>query len=346
MPDTPTPLLNPLRSLVGLRGVDTTAQSWVNDLPGLSTELVTSLSQPSDVLGLTDTQTTPTAAVWEGVHRNAYERLVSESLLLLSENYDFQPVIARTLEPSRVRPFVTLPAQDGLFVASLVTIPDSPNALINLRSLTVSVPVLPGNQAIQASVRVYDLDTQAQLYSANHAFNYGVNTIVLNQQYRTVFTEALRLVVLVNVSQMSLSALNVAWVSGNDCFLIEGKRTLDVVNLSASLIDEKPFVALDIEVTRSLDTLLPRLATDLRTAYAYLCGSLLMTEKLASPNLNVFTLTNLQFTERMESQLLTEFKRALRPVVRRLSNELQQQSAVTVPLATPNEITYRQGSYV
>ncbi|WP_080056874.1 hypothetical protein [Spirosoma aerolatum] len=336
--------LNAFRPLVGLRGVDDTASSWVNDLAGLSTELVGDLALPSDLLGGVSY---PEAAVWEGVHRNACERLQNEVLLQLSENYDFQPVIMRTLEPSRKRPFVTSPMQDGVFLATLVTIPHTPNATINLRSLTVSVPVLPGNQQVTASVRVYDLDAQSQLYAAPHAFDAGINTIELNESYRTVLMEPLQLVVMVDASQLSLHALNVCWNDcDNDGVLIEGKRTINPANLADTLLDEEIYIALDIEVTRSLDKLLPRYAKDMQTAYAYLCGSLLMTEKLGTPNLSVFTLSNAVFTERMESQLSNEFKRALRPIVRRISNDLLRKEALTVPTATPSEVTYISGSYV
>ncbi|MBN8824458.1 MULTISPECIES: hypothetical protein [unclassified Spirosoma] len=337
-------MLNAFRPLVGLRGVDNSASSWVNDLAGLSTELVGDLALPSDLL---DGDNSPESAVWESVHRNACERLQNEVLLQLSENYDFQPVIMRTLEPSRKRPFVTSSMQDGVFLATLVTIPYTPNATINLRSLTVSVPVLPGNQRVTASVRVYDLDAQSQLYAAPHEFDAGINTIELNETYRTVLMEPLQLVVMVDASHLPLHALNVCWnACDNDCALIEGRRTINPANLAGTLLDEEIYIALDIEVTRSLDKLLPRYAKDMQAAYCYLCGSLLMTEKLATPNLSVFTLSNAVFTERMESQLSTDFKRALRPVMRRMSNDLLKKEALTVPTATPSEVTYISGSYV
>ncbi|CAN5250758.1 hypothetical protein BH09BAC4_BH09BAC4_28170 [soil metagenome] len=339
--------LNPLRSSVGLRGLDTVVHTWVNDLPGLSTELVADLALPSDSFGLTDPE--PALAVWDSVHRNAYTRLVSESLLLLSEHYDYQPVIARTHEPQRAKPAATTGLLDaGQFVGALVTAPYAPYSTVNLRSLTVFVTPngMPDPQPVSAIVRVLDADTNALFYSAPHLFSFGLNTLDLNLPFRTMMLESLSLVVLVE-AKMFLTELTLSGWS-DDNYTIEGVRTIAPHSLSDSLSPEKTYVSLDVEVTRSIDVLLGKYVADLRTAYGYLCGSLLMTEKLASPNLSVFTLSNLQFTERMEAKLCDDFKRALKPVIRRLSNELLQQTpvALATPVPTPNEYEIRYGSYV
>ncbi|UHG91751.1 hypothetical protein [Spirosoma oryzicola] len=335
---------NPFRSLVGLRGVDTVTHAWVNDITGISTELVSDLAQPSDIFGSISQIADPTTAVWEGVHREAYEKLVTEIKLQLSENYDFAPVIVRTAQPQRAKPSETVAGP--FLVGSIATIPYLENATINLNALTVFVvPTGSGspNQTAMASVRVYDMDSQAMFYSAPHEFRFGANTIQLNQPYRTLFLEPLRLGVFVDVSQMWLSELRLDWGKCEGDYLLEGARMLNTV---ATIDAEKTYVSLDIEVVRSIEPMLTRYAKEMANAYRYLCGSLLMTEKLATPNLSAFTLSNVQMTERLESKLFDDFKRALRPTVRLLSNELQQQQSLTIPLATPNETTIIYGSYV
>lgn len=338
---------NPFLSLVGLRGVDTAAKIWVNDINGINTELVTDLALPSNFLDADNSDPEePAKAVWAGIHREAYNRLKDEILLQLGEDYDFQPRLAHANEPRRAKPIATVPADpsDNGIYGTIATIPHTPNAEIQLNSLTVYVTPngSPMNQVQQALVRVCDMDSGAMFYSAPHEFVFGVNTIQLNQQYRTMFLEPLRLGVFVNPVAF-LTELELSWSECNAEYSFDGVRA---IGLLPDALASKTFVSLDIEVKRSIETLLPRYVNDLANAYRYLCGSMLMTEKLGTPNLSVFTLSNAQFTEKMEASLMKDFSRTIKPIVRLLSNDLLKQQALTPPVAKPSEIKYITGSFV
>jgi hypothetical protein len=333
-----TPITNPFRSLVGLRGIDTTAQLWVNDLPGMTTELVADLAVPSDLFGA-EPETDATAAVWESVHRNAYKKMVDEIRLILGENYDFQPVAARSGEVSRAKPFETL---NGAFWTGIELTADyAANTLVSLHTATVFVmPQGIPDTGFPGNVRVYDLNSGTLFYSSPVVFHYGVNELPLHLVFRPLLLEPVRLAVLIDQQYVALTELCQSAAEG---LQLEGVRSILPPD---NLLTERVYMALDVEVTRSLDALLPRYAKDLVSAYSSICGSLLMTEKLTTTNLSVFTLSNPQVAERMETKLCDDFKRALRPVVRLISNELQRKQALTVPVATPDEITYSMGSYV
>ncbi|GAA4464236.1 hypothetical protein GCM10023189_43250 [Nibrella saemangeumensis] len=336
-------MTNPFRSVIGLRGVDQTAALWINDLPGMSTELVEDLSVPSDKTE--DDDPTGVKSVWERLHRLCYERLIGEIEIAISRDDHFRPVLARTQTPQPVYPTAEMAAAShytGL-VVSCGYMPDS--RLILHKMLFLAEMEAP----TEADLVVIDLRAKRLLLKESRDIEPGLNTLLLDvsTQLKLMGTP----LVFVGIDQRNLPLWELEPVRWQT-YARQDEGPYRVQPAAYTLADNRPVLASDVMPTgvfvdatheRTLADVLENYQAELRTAYLYLLGSITLTDKLASPNLTLYTASNRMFTDELENRFLSDARRLLAPVARRMYADLTD-SLVDRP--DDSDLRYYRGSYV
>ncbi|WP_234733382.1 hypothetical protein [Tellurirhabdus bombi] len=325
-------MTNPFTTLVGLKDV-TTAVSYVNDLPGLSTELVEAL----------ETSDAPDAkAVWDRTHRAALDRTISEIEGLLAKEANYNSVLAQMEQP---QPLDGVSEPALCFNGVTIEVPASPNSRLRLMNLTFMANI---ESSVNAELVIIDLKRKPhrELQRMTHLVLPGVNTLPIGIDHNIALLESPRLFIGIKSTSLSLVKLSEpTWSVCNDSYKVAKAQYVESV--AACITNENLpacYVYLEAEHQRTLAAVLPRFAQQLRFAYLNLCGSLLMTEKLGSPNFNLFTNTNREFTIEQEAALEKQFKSSLKPVVRLIRDHLMQ-----VGNLKPNaddQAGYYSGSFV
>lgn len=321
---------------VGLKNVSTGTPAptiWVNDIPGISSELAAALC----------TSDAPAAlAVWEKVQRLGLEKLTSLIENELSKSADFRYDITRT----------TLPASGGeqqidpstAYIGVLLTVPFAPYQEVYLDYIALSSL---GTETIDdVLLVVVDLNTGGILYDAKINIEPGYNGIDLVKYFPMSPTgQDSKLFVGVRCDALTLLAFGQQqWATQDSRYVLKpvyypighGKLTYG-----------NPFSAAGVQATvrNSLAGVIKRYADRLGWAYAYVCASLLMSEKLASPNFNLYTNTNRAFTEEQIPALMDEAVTRIKPIARDMLKELNRVEAVTPKGDRPFDAGYSVDSF-
>ncbi|WP_138993989.1 hypothetical protein [Larkinella sp. C7] len=324
-------MTNPFKKLVGLKGI-ATADSYVNDLPGLSVELVDALTSESD-----DEEDVPALEVWNRIHNAAFDRLESEIVGCLSADSTFTSLIARTCEVEPIDGLPTTPVAqyEGVHIRT----PTSPNSRVRLMNLVFMAEI---NANVTATLIVADTRRGTVLKHQEVIVVPGVNIIPIGYDYPLPILETPQLFVGINAEELAFLPLSPAtWSVTSTAYHIEPAYFAGITTLGLGIPN---YFYLEAEHQRTITSVIPRFADQLRLAYMYLCGSLLMTEKLGSVNFNLFTSTNRDFTIEQEEKLMKDFKSAVKPVARLIKQHLL--ASGNLQRASDTESGYEEGSYV
>lgn len=297
-------MVNPFLKLVGLRG-NGTAQSYVNDLPGISTELVAALEN-SDATEVSD--------VWNRVHAAAYDRIQSEIEAQLSGDNTYSPTIAKTMEPQPLDGAID-PTDEYQGVA--LSVPPVSNSRVKLINLVFMADIA---SSVTAEVIVMDLKRtpHREIQRKNYLILPGVNRLPVEINYNIDLLDTPNLFVGIHIGELRLIRLSLpAW--NKPGYRISSASYFGGI---ASVNAPEAYVYLEAEHQRTITATLPRFAEQLRFAYLNLCAHLLLTEKLSSSNFNLFTNTNRLATQEMADKHGEDFLRLLKPVARLIRNYL------------------------
>lgn len=341
-------ITNPFLNRVGLHPVSEPAGCtvWLNDLPGLPGELTRSVAGPADK---TTGNPTGALATFQRLQRLAYEKLISLIEAELSKSADFRYELAR-IEPvadASDMPGVTVPLTGMLGVT--VQVPARmPYSELYLSSLWVQV-VGAGvpNWSLASTLRVLDAATGRELYSRAVTLTAGLNTLTMDYTQAMLRGQPAGITVGLDVPAglvvVPLSPAVIDWYTpgGLTSPDYESAVVLLTGGVNSSLLPPGGLISLDIRHRCGLDRVVSAYSERLTWAYAYLLGSALMTEKLASPNLNLFTTTNRAFTEELETRFGAEGVTRIKPVTRDILKEL---TALPEP-AVQRDAMFQPGYY-
>lgn len=330
-------MTNPFLNLVGLKGVSGEPEPavLVNDLAGISTELVT---------GLSNTDYADAAALWGKIQRTGLDKLRNIVEAELSRSADFRYVSERTDritgEPTNM---VLLPA--AVYRGMLVQAPIGANdELFISRLLVDSADVVD----VATVIKVFS-GSGKELFSLDVTVKPDTNAFALNFGVRSNFGGYGLAFVGIDCTSLNLRVLGdgQTWDCGHLAFMLDAvTANVAFVNPFNLTNTDSATVMLEADVRRSLLETIGRYADRLTWAYAHVCGSLLMAEKLGSSNVNLFTNTNRNFTEDREAKFMDEAIILAKPIARDMLKELSRVSAVIDRTERPFEGGYSSGSFV
>ncbi|OIN55868.1 hypothetical protein [Arsenicibacter rosenii] len=309
---------NPFLPLVSLKGVHepTTATYSVNDLPGISSELVSAVSEEEDISG---TDLEGTLATWGRVTNQAYVHLQQKLEAELSKSADF-----------------VNSGPDTTFCGEWDT--DDITVRNGIHGLAICVPYIPDsaveiaklicmNAATATSVEVVviDLSTGVQLASMEHDLAAGYNELEIEFSKACQIGRSIDVFVGFDMTGLQLLDFEGAhgWTHGGG-YPIEFGNFRQPKRIRSNLTGQSPgCLYMQAGIRTSYETLIGRYKKRLLTAYVHFCGSLLMTEKLGSSNFNLFTNTNREFTAEQEKKLMDDAVAFIKPVAREIVRDLK-----------------------
>ncbi|MPR36641.1 hypothetical protein [Salmonirosea aquatica] len=295
------------KKLVGFRPVSDWAQQYVNDLPGISAELGTALVEDEDIdcwdaeAGLT--------ALWERISMLAYEKLLLDLEVLLSEKGAFRHELAYT---SHLPVGTTVLAANTQRTLRIKTQP------VRFTRLVVDSLAVVANGEGMLSVELTDGNGAALMEVVTYNLYAGLNELDFFYEAPNSRGVELRLAVRATVG---LTAFRGKTLTESGQCMAEALSVWDEV---LDQVAEDPVLDAGLRLGGHLDALVERNATLLAPAYQYVCGHQFMLEKLASNNFNAFTNTNRLVTEdnrdAYHKQYRTFLTRAAALMVKQLEN--------------------------
>lgn len=330
-------MTNPFDTLVGLKGVTTTPPEptlWLNDLPGMSTELVSAVA---DVEDYTTGDTDGVKATWARAKRLGLERLRSMIEGELNKSADFQYIGTRTGNLTGSGSQVLI-QPSAAWTGYSVTASIAPGDELVIKSISLDSAE---TEAVETTINVFD-EKGGVLATKSVTVEPGYNELVIDCSLRTRFGRLSAVFVGIDTSALALRTLAVGQVWACDAedhnnrstdaafFSLEPSVSAkgSINNLDSLILQGSTGLMLHAMVRRSLVEVMGRHADRLAWGYAHIVGSVLMSEKLASPNVNLFTNTNRLFTEEYEEKLMKDARSLVMPVARSIVIELRPTKAM------------------
>ncbi|MCP1384836.1 hypothetical protein [Runella salmonicolor] len=279
------PTVTPFDGLVNLKPVDNGTTYVVNDLTGLTPSLIDGLKRSGDLETTTE--------LWTRTKSNAYERLKMDFELELSEKRDFRHEMAETLPP--------VPDAENAFesytdfIGGVLEMRYNKHTIVEFNEL-----IIWAEDEGTCVVALYDKMILKELYrSANINITPGINRIDLTQIIGS------KKVALFGM-ELFVGLKTTVRLRPMECNLGFGGPVCDVAGIYSYKVDldkgglvyadfvktstEWP-VHVGIKIVGDVDDLMTVHKTKLASAFRYLCGHLLIVERLKSENFNAFTNT-------------------------------------------------------
>lgn len=287
----------------------------MNDLSGISSELVSAVAEEEDI---SSNDMEGTLATWGRVTNQAFVHLQQKLESELSRSADF-----------------VNSGPDTTFCGEWDT--DSVTTRSGVHGLALCVNYLPDSaveiaklicmnagQAADIDVLIIDLITGVQLSALELELAEGYNELAID------FTKACQIGravdVFVGFDMTGLQLLDFEGAHGwTHCgYPIEFASFQQPKRIRSNLTGQSPgCLYMQAGIRTSYETLIGRYKKRLLTAYVHLCGSLLMTEKLGSSNFNLFTNTNREFTAEQEKKFMDDAISFIKPVARDIVRDLK-----------------------
>lgn len=329
-------MTNPFETTVGLKSVTSGNPAvWVNDIAGIETELVSALSNAD----------TPSAiTVWQKVQRAGLDKLRSLVEGELSKTVDFRYISEKTgdLTGDASGVVVARPAYYGYQIGATVNLTDV------LYQNTIALYSVSESD-VTTTIKVINADGEI-LNSTSVTVKPGYNELLINYEVKPRFKSALNVFVGIDISGLSLQAVaeGQCWDTGNTLFSMTPASVPVSGSFASTNWVTEPVTTLRLlaMVRRNLFDVITRYADRLQWAYAYVCGSLLMAEKLGSSRVNLFTNTNREWSELKEAKFMDEATMLVKPVAREMIKELAAKQVVVDKTEQPFDPGYTQSGFV
>ncbi|ARK13033.1 hypothetical protein A6C57_23340 [Fibrella sp. ES10-3-2-2] len=316
-------MTNPFASFVGLRGIATDVPVWVNDLPGMSSELINAVRK--------DDQSA--AETWQRINRLAMTKLRSMLENEFNRSGEFVHTVATTSVWSQkdVTDTVVSPAK---LQGQRFTVPYSPYRQLIIQSLNANVA---SSGPVTLPVKIIDLKQGVLLEEREVVRKGGYGSYSPLGIKIPVDMYGLDVFVGVDASALTLVEMGGAAVSmtGNCGTMTTGEQVASNPTAAGfTATDTRVWIA--ATVSNSLDAIIEGYASDLADTYAHLVAASLLTDKLASNRINLYTNTNREYTEELEVKTSDEAKTLLKPLARRILTDLNAAPAAIV-VADPDD---------
>ena len=274
--------MNHLIKLVGFRPVSTSAKLWVNDLPGISSELGSALVEGEDIADEDAEGEAGLPSLWGRLSKLAYDTLTLDLEVQLSEKGAFRHEMAYTTH---------LPVGSTVLAANTEhTLRIITQALRFTRlSIDGLAVVAAGEGTLTMSLKT--ATGTVLLGEGTFALTTGLNELDFCFGITNERGLGLRLTVSADVELTAFKGITLT--ESGQCL----NEALSVWDETLDQVAEDPFVDAGIGLGGNLDALIERNANLLAPAYQYACGYQFMLEKLSSDNFNRFTNTNRLVTE-------------------------------------------------
>lgn len=333
---------NPFEKTVGLKGVQPDNVSfsvWINDLPGMSTELVSAIADSED-----ESQDDPTGvkATWTRVCRLGLETLSTMLEGELSKSADFSYIGDRTGDMVEGESeLILLPSAQyhGYSVMWNIGYGDE----LFLKDILLDSA---SEQPVNTTIKVFSVSGK-ELFTKDVTVNPEVNRIDIGYSHKVQLGRDMFFFVGVDCTELSLRSLGSGQCIGGVTNSMQPARMAvsGLHKLGDTTAAETSGILLNAFIRRSLIDQIAKYEDRFRWAYAYVVGSLLMTEKLASPNINLFTNTNRMFTEEHRVELMDEAKKKVCPIARDIIKALRPTPALQQP-NPDDQRGYYSGSFI
>jgi hypothetical protein len=318
--------------LVNLAPVDEGTTYLVNDLTGLSQEMADSLTREGDNEDL--------EALWIRIKANALEKLTIDFEVMMAEKRDFRHELCQTIHPTP-NPKLAFETYDD-YVGALLEVQYNELTAVKLLQL-----VMWAETSGTAQITVWDDTLRKELLApidkaliaGINRIEIGLDAISLDFAGLSVFaglktTVKLRPMTVNKGFRGAVCGIAVVYSAQLDpeedeCAEVKG--TTWPVHLSAKVIGD--IAAL---VVNHREKLAP--------AFRYLCGHLLLKERLASDNFNGFTNTNQLKMEELRDDYQMQYKSHLTKAIKTVYTNLED-SEVT-GTNTEHQGGWFMGSYV
>lgn len=293
-------MANPFDGIVNLSSVDDAETNLVNDLEGVSVDMVDGLLQADETL----------EQYWTKIKNNALERLIIDFEVLLAEKRDFMHEMAESIPftPCPTEPFTRYFGYSGAVIEFCYQ---------KYCQLSINEVCVWAQSAGTAQVVVYDrllLTQVGETLSVN--LTQGLNRIAVNR----LFPVQMDVELFVGLK----TSVNLKAVWGNKGFhggksevaCVSNSNTgEDLVEVTAAKGGTWP-VHVNFSIKGDINDLVGKNVTKLASAYRYLCAYLLLQGRASSDNHNEFTNTNLLKVEELRDQHHTQYKSQLTKAVK------------------------------
>lgn len=325
-------MATPFDGLVNLAPVDEDATYLVNDLPGLSQEMVNGLARADDGEDI--------EGLWRRVKENALEALTIDFEVLMAEKRDFRHELATTKTP--------LPEPDESFRAYT----GYQGAVLETR-YHQHVAIKPKQLVVwaegsgTAQVVVYDKNTLQELWRKNdQALVAGINRIPIGLSQTAVDLGGVYWFVGLKTTVRMRPMWSNMGFTGAVCEVaaVYNSATDDVLTEEIKAIGGTWPVHLDVKVVGDIAGLVTEHKERLASAFRYLCGHLLIKERLASDNFNVYTNTNQLKMEELRDDYHVQYKSHLTKALKTIYTNIE--SSAVIGTNPEHQGGYFIGSYV
>ena len=304
--------------LVNLSPVDSGTTHVVNDLTGLEPGMIDGLKREGSMETVEQ--------LWTRVKNNAYERLILDFEVLLTEKRDFVHEMAET-KPPMPDPKLAFETY-GDFVGVLVKASYSKLTALQFNQLIVWAET--GGNAV---IVLYDKLLQKELYrKSDQALTAGLNTVSLTIDAKKLELYGMELFIGIqtNVRLRPMNS-NLGWSGPVDCVVYVSGCRVDNSFAETAFVETSwtwP-VHLVAKVIGDIDEMANNNKIKLASAFRYLCGHLLLIERLSSDNFNSFTNTLAIRMEELRDDYHKQYKSQLIKALKIIYTNLDDSSEVT-----------------
>jgi hypothetical protein len=308
--------LNCLKDHIGIQGcAGSTPPSgiYINQLPGVDLKGIDKLA---------DDQQVNFQGVWDDVQERAVRKFRNDVVAEFNKRFKLKTVmqsvdIQRKIDTSSTtsaateyRGFVLeLNREDENYVAS------------NLQNIYLQTLYLYLPDAVNSTIKVYDLDTETELKTSALTGTFGWNTIsvLVNYDYRRLY---------VCYDSTSVNSIEQDITLLKDAVLFNGSYKTDFGNIeirgASSTIADKFNITYGndtfgltgiFSVVCTFDNLICNNISTFETALLYCLGTELMFEKMYSNRLNEYTLLNKEKAKEMMQHFYDEYKAELQTAI-------------------------------
>lgn len=308
-------IMNNLIQGVGFRGIteEQNVLFWVNDVPGMSEELVTSVNNREDIVDFISQLHAITAP--------KFRRMV---MGVLSKSCDWKQVLSKF-------PRSSLPAKPEFYTPENVVCRINCGAGSKYTMVRLKEVVFSAKSAGSATLSIFKLPFMELVQEVEVNVLVGKNKISVSFPDWSDETVYQGIVLQLVSPGVQLYALERESLAGN----------LEVTDTFIDGEDAPAFLLCDAHVASNLDALIDTYSLELSEAYAYLLAANLLEYKLSSYKLSLFTNSKRQDSEFRSTQYPKEAELSIKAISNTLSDEIT--SAQFVPYEPVS--TYSLGTF-
>lgn len=325
-------MANPFDGLVNLAPVDEGTTYLVNDLTGLSQEMVDSLTRSGDNEDI--------AALWTRIKTNALERLTLDFEVEMAEKRDFRHELceAKTPVPDPKQPFTSYEGYAGV----VFEMGYQKHVGVALKQLIVWAEA-----SGTAQVVVYNRDILTELWREEEQdLTAGINRIAIDLATQVVDLGGFCLFVGLKTTVKLRAMWSNLGFNGAVCNVaaVYNSSTDDDLEEVTKAVGGQWPVHLDCKVVGDIEGMITERKSKFASAYRYLCGYLLLKERLASDNFNAFTNTNQIKMEELRDDYRGQYKSHLVKAIKTIYTNLEDSEVIGTN--AEHQGGYFVGSYV